>query len=164
MHSQLFYVLRFVSLQKALANRLKNKFKNKRKASSSPPIVAKRSALKSPTYGLPGYLPQVENPPIFDQRKINEMKTDAANDAAVREGMNATFPLRRKQIVKEKTSVKKIKKMYPHLFTESQVRLNRVLFYTKKGFQVFLPTYSFISSRLLYRMLNCRVINIKLHC
>ena len=90
----------------------------------SPEVVARRRASSSSkgSYELPGYLPPVENSTIMDQRLINKLKggdSDTAEERA--EAMNATFPFRRRQVVKERLSVRKMKKVYPHLFTMEQV-------------------------------------------
>ena len=96
-----------------------HKFKDPRKASKSPPVVSKRrsSFNKRQGYGLPGYLPLVGNTGISDQRTINTLKSENITAEEVSDGMNQTFPIRRRQVAKEKIRIKKLKKIYPQLFT-----------------------------------------------
>ena len=49
------------------------------------------------------------------------MKEEDVHPDVIKEGMNMTFPLRRHQVVKERMTVKKMKKTYPQLFSLEQV-------------------------------------------
>ena len=103
-----------------MAQRLKNKFKNGRKRSSSPTVLNQRRGAKPKLApDMPGYQPPVKNCAVEDQRSINVMKTDADEDT-VKKLMLSTFPIRRQDVIKG-TTVSKLKKLYPRLFTLEQV-------------------------------------------
>ena len=69
---------------------------------------------------MPGYQPTVKNSPIDDQKYIDLMKSPDVGDERAKELMNSTFPVRRQDVMKG-TSISKLKKLYPRLFTVEQV-------------------------------------------
>ena len=106
--------------QELLAHRLKHRFKNWRKRSISPSVNHRGTKKMKQAPDMPGYQPTVTNNAIEDQKAINMMKSPDVGDDSVKQLMNTTYPVRRRDVIKG-TSVAKLKKLFPRLFTVEQV-------------------------------------------